>query len=228
VALIIVLMAMSVMAALGLALMLTTMAERKIAGTFERGSEAFYAADAGVERAMQDLLRLPSWDGLLTGTVTSTFIDGGPGGVRTGPGQLPFDLSEATNVVRCGRPTCSDADLVAITEERPWGSNNPAWQPFAYGPLDRLLPDQHINSQMYVVVWVADDPSENDGDPRRDGGPPVGCDPARDPGCEDRNLGRGVLLMKAKAFGPDGAQRAIEVTVKLTDLLRIVSWRDGD
>src|SRR5215216_1940293 len=89
VALIIVLMAMSVMAALGLALMLTTMAERKIAGTFERGSEAFYAADAGVERAMQDLLRLTSWDGLLTGTVTSTFIDGGPDGVRIGPGQLP-------------------------------------------------------------------------------------------------------------------------------------------
>jgi len=221
-------MAMSVMSALGLALMLTTMAERKIAGSFERGTEAFYGADAGIERAMVDLLRLPSWDGALTGTVTSTFIDGGPDGVRAGPGQLPFDLSEATSLVRCGKPACSDADLVAITEERPWGSNNPAWQPFAYGPLDQLLPDQRINSHIYVVVWVADDPSENDGDPRRDGGLPVGCDPARDPGCQDRNLGRGVLLMKAKAFGPDGTQRAIEVTVKRTDLPRIVSWREAD
>lgn len=227
VALIVVLMAMSVMSALGLALMLTTMAEEKIAGNFERGTEAFYAADAGIERAMQDLLPLASWDGVLTGTVTSTFIDGAPGGIRAGPGRLPFDLSEATGVVRCGKPACSNADLVAITEERPWGSNNPVWQPYAYGPLDQLLAGQRINSPMYVVVWVADDPSENDGDPRRDGGLPVGCDPARDPECEDRNLGRGVLLLKAKAFGPDGTQRAIEVTVKRTDFARIVSWRDG-
>jgi hypothetical protein len=227
VALIVVLMAMSVMSALGLALMLTTMAERMIAGNFERGTQAFYAADAGIERAMQELLPLPSWDGALTGAVTSTFIDGASGGVRAGPGRLPFDLSEATGLVRCGKPACSNADLVAITEERPWGSNNPVWQPYAYGPLDQLLSGQRIDSQMYVVVWVADDPSENDGDPRRDGGPPVGCDPAGDPGCEDRNLGRGVLLLKAKAFGPDGTQRVIEVTVKRTDLPRIVSWREG-
>lgn len=226
-ALIVVLMAMSVMSALGLALMLTTMAEAKIAGSFERGTEAFYAADAGIERGVQDLLSLSSWDGVLTGAVTSTFIDGGPGGLRVGPGQLPFDLSAATAIVQCGKPACSNADLVAITEERPWGSNNPVWQPYAYGPLDRLLPAQRINSQMYVVVWVADDPSENDGDPRRDGGLPVGCDPARDPRCEDLNLGRGVLLVKATAFGPDGTQRAIEVTVKRTDLPRIVSWRDA-
>ena len=227
VALIVVLMAMAMMSALGVALILTTMAEGKIAGNFERGTEAFYAADAGIERALQDLLALPSWDGVLTGAVTSTFIDGAPGGVRVGPGGSPFDLSDATSVVRCGKSACSDADLVAVTEDRPWASNNPVWQPYAYGPLDQLLPGQRINSQMYVVVWAADDPSENDGDPRRDGGLPIGCDPARDPGCEERNLGRGVLLLKAKAFGPDGTQRGIEVAVKRTDRPRILSWRDA-
>ena len=96
-----------------------------------------------------------------------------------------------------------------------------------YGRLDRMLPGQRISSQMYVVVWVADDPAENDSDPLRDGGLPIGCDPARDPGCEDGNPGRGVLVLKAKAFGPDGTQRAIEVTVKRTDRPRIVSWRDA-
>ena len=226
-ALIVVLLAMSVMSALGLALMLTTMAERRIADNFERATEAFYAADAGIERAMQDLIPLPSWDGVLSGAMTSTFIDGAPGGIRPGPGRSPFDLSEATSAVQCGKPACSNADLVAITEERPWGSNNPVWQPYLYGPLDQLLPGQRINSQMYVVVWVADDPSENDGDPRRDGGLPVGCDSALDPECQGRNLGRGVLLLKAKAFGPDGTQRRIEVTVKRTDLPRIVSWREA-
>jgi hypothetical protein len=225
IALIVVLMAMSVMTALGLALMLTTMAERKIAGNFDQAAEAFYAADAGIERAMQDLLPLPSWNGVLNGTVISTFVDGAPSGGRVGPGGTPFDLSEATSVVRCGKPACSNADLVAITEERPWSANNPVWQPFAYGRLDRLLAGQRINSLMYVVVWAADDPSENDGDPLRDGGLPVGCDQARDPGCQDRNPGQGVLLLKAKAFGPDGTQRAIEVTVKRTDRPRIASWR---
>jgi hypothetical protein len=227
IALIIVLMAISVMTALGVALTLTTIAERKIAGNFEQSAEAFYAADAGIERAMQDLLPLPAWGGALSGMVTSTFVDGSPGGVRTGPGGLPFDLSETTSLVRCGKPACSNADLVANTEERPWGDNNPVWQPYAYGRLDRLAPGQRINSQMYVVVWVADDPSENDGNPLRDGGLPLGCDPARDPGCEDRNMGRGVMLLKAKAFGPDGTRRGIEVTIRRTDRTRIVAWRDA-
>jgi hypothetical protein len=227
VALIVVLMAMSVMAALGVALMLTTMAETKIAGNFELGTEAFYAADAGIERALQDLLPLPAWDGVLDGTAMSTFIDGAPGGPRAGPGGTPFDLSDATSIVRCDKPACSNADLVAVTDERPWGSNNPVWRPYAYGRLDQMLPGRGINSQMYVVVWVADDPAENDSDPLHDGGPPVGCDPARDPGCEDRNPGRGVVLLKAKAFGPDGTQRVIDVTIKRTDQPRIVSWRDA-
>ncbi len=227
VALIVVLMAMSMMTALGVALMLTTMVEGKIAGNFEQGTEAFYAADAGIERALQDLLPLPAWDGALDGTVTSTFIDGAAFGVRPGPGGTPFDLSGATSSVRCGKPDCSNADLVAISDERPWGSNNPVWRPYVYGRLDRMLPGQRISSQMYVVVWVADDPAENDSDPLRDGGLPIGCDPARDPGCEDRNPGRGVLVLKAKAFGPDGTQRAIEVTVKRTDRPRIMSWRDA-
>jgi hypothetical protein len=227
IALILVLMTTSLMTALAVALILTTMAERRIAGHFGRGTEAFYAADAALERAMQDLLTVPDWNAVLTGTVTSTFVDGAPGGVRAldwgGP---PFDLTTATNVIRCGKAVCTTTDLIAATEDRPYGANNPIWQPFAYGPLYRLLTAERIDSTMYVVVWVADDPSENDADPLTDGGLPVGCDAISDPACAERNGGRNVLLVTARAYGPDGTQRTLEATIGRTDSVRILAWRE--
>jgi hypothetical protein len=77
-----------------------------------------------------------------------------------------------------------------------------------------MLPTDTIDSRMYVVVWLADDPSENDCNPTRDGGPP-GC------GATDDNLGRGVVAMLAHAYGPGGVQRAIEVTLAKTDTTEI-------
>jgi hypothetical protein len=124
-----------------------------------------------------------------------------------------MDLTQATSVARCGKLSCSAADLVALTDERPWGKNNPVWQLYAYGPLEEMLPTGTITSRQYVIVWIADDPSENDEDPQRDGQPPVGCTTS----CTTANTGRGVLSMLAQAFGPDGSSRTIEVTVARTD-----------
>ena len=53
-----------------------------------------------------------------------------------------------------------------------------------------------------VVVWVADDPSETDGNPLQDG-------------TLATNPGRGVLAMMAHAYGRDGTRRVVEVTVHL-------------
>ena len=217
IALIIALMSMSLLLALGLALVLTTVTEGKISGNYREGSEALYAADAAVERVMQDILTVPNWDDILSGATTSAFIDGPASGQRTLPDGSKIDLTEATNIVRCGKSTCSDADLIALTEDRPWGANNPKWQLYAYGPIEDMVPTNTINSKMYAIVWIADDPSENDGDPLHDGGPPVGCDPNADPNCASGNIGRGVISMMAQAFGPDGTQRTIQVTLARTD-----------
>jgi hypothetical protein len=76
---------------------------------------------------------------------------------------------------------------------------------------------------LYVVVWLGDDPNEEDGDPLVDGGD------------ADAN-GRLMLLSRAEAFGPRGARRAVEavlrrVCVDVTDLatcrpgIRVQSWR---
>ena len=70
VALILALMSLLLLTALGLALVLTTSTETMIAGNFSTAQEALYSADAGVERAMQDLLTVPDWNTILTGTTT--------------------------------------------------------------------------------------------------------------------------------------------------------------
>src|SRR5688500_11969844 len=161
VALIIALMSTMLLMALGMALILTTMTETRISANYREGSEALYAADAGIERVMQDLLTVPDWNTVLAdGGTTSAFIDGAPG-ARTLPDGTSLNLTEATNVVRCGMVACDDDDVTTSTAERPWGDNNPRWQLYAYGPMNDMLPTDTINSRMYVIVWVADDPSEN-------------------------------------------------------------------
>ena len=67
IALIIALMSMLLLTALGLGLVMTTMTETMIAGNYRDSGEAMYAADAGVERVMQDLLTVPDWNRILAG-----------------------------------------------------------------------------------------------------------------------------------------------------------------
>jgi PilX N-terminal len=210
-ALVISLMVMLLLTALGLALTMTTITETKITGNYAKGTEALYAADAAVERVMQDLLTVPDWDKVLDGTTTSAFIDGLPSGERDMPDGSRINLTEATNMLRCGKvTTCADADLIALTDQRPWGSNNPRWQLYAYGPLEQMIPTETINSALYVIVWAADDPAENDNNPLKDGGTPANSDP-------DGNMGKGVMSLLAHAYGPGGVRRVIEVTVGRTD-----------
>ena len=83
VALVVALLAMTMMMALGTALVLTTATDSKIARNFQLASEATYAADAILERTLDDILAAHDWNALLSGAVRSTFVDGTPDGVRT-------------------------------------------------------------------------------------------------------------------------------------------------
>ena len=215
IALIIAMMAMLLMSALGLALMLTTSSETMIAGNFSNSSEALYAADAGVERAMEDILTVPDWNKLLDGSTQSAFVDGAPSGARTLPDGSTIDLTQAINMANCQKiTTCSVTDLYAVTTERPWAANNPRWQLYAYAKLQDMLPaTDTINSPYYVVVMVADDPSDNDNNPAVDG--VVACAAGQDP--STCNPGTGVIAMRAEAFGPRGAHKVIELTLARTD-----------
>jgi hypothetical protein len=202
-ALIVTLMTLALLTALGLGLIVTTTSESALSVNNRDSAEAFYTADAGIERVMQDLLLAPDWNRVLQGAVQSPFIDGAPGGAR----QLPhspgtIDLTQMTNLLNCEKTTsCSVADMNAYTLARPWGLNNPRWKLYAYGPAEDLIGSGTVNSAMYLVVWVADDPSEDDNSPEVDGG----------------GMGKGIISLRAEAFGPDGAHRTIEATVARTD-----------
>jgi hypothetical protein len=206
VAMIIALLSVLLMAALGAALVMTTSSETIIAGNFSRGSEGLYAADAAMERALDDILTVPDWNNLLSGSIQSAFIDGPPTGPRTLPDGSTIDITQALNMANCGKVTsCSPSDLTGnATGQRPWGANNPVWQAYAYGPLQNMLPTGTLNTAFYVMVMVADDPSENDNDPLHDG-------------TADTNPGRGVIALRAEAFGPRGTHKIIEMTVARTD-----------
>jgi len=209
VALIVALLSMLLLTALGMALSLTTTTEHRISSNYRDGVETLYAADAAIERVMQDVLTVPDWNRIVDGTVTSSFVDGAPG-ARTLPDGSQLNLLEATAMARCGKTSCSAADMDKYTDERPWGPNNPRWQLYAYGRLQDIIQTNTINSNLYVIVWMADDPADNDDNPLLDGGTTNGANP-----------GTGVLSMLAYAYGPTGVRRVIETTVARTDTTEI-------
>lgn len=121
ISLIIALMSTLLLTALGLGLLMVTMTETMLSANFRDGGEAVYAADAGVERVMQDLLTVSDWNRILQGTLQSSFIDGAAGGTRTLSDGSTLDLTAATNMMNCAKATtCSDADMDAWTLGRPY------------------------------------------------------------------------------------------------------------
>jgi hypothetical protein len=201
-AVVVALMSMMLLTALGMALVLTTSAETMFAANYSSGQEALYAAEAGMERALLEVPGITDLDRLLQGQIASTFSDGAPGS-RALPNGAQMDLVALTNVANCGSTAgCSTEQMNATTIERPWGANNPRWQLFAHGPVNNMLPAGELDSRFYVVVWVADDPAETDNDP------------SRDDANGSNGPGRGVVMLRAEAFGPFGSHRRLEVTAQ--------------
>jgi hypothetical protein len=214
-------MAIVLVMALGTALLLAAGIEARIARNFAASTQALYAAEAGIEQAVDDLRVVPDWNAVLAGVTRSTFVDGVLGPRNLSDGRR-LDISEVVNLANCRHPgVCSDAELNAVTAARPRGPDNPRWQPFAWGPLNGVLPGGGAVSPFYIVVLVADDPSENDGNPLVDGSTP--CDDAESAAlC---NPGTGVIVMRSEAFGPFGAHRAVEATL-VSPGPEIRSWRE--
>ncbi len=203
-ALIIALMAMMLLTALGAAVVMVGNTETHIAMNYRNSTEALYAADAAVERVVEDLLLIPRWNDILADTAKSGFVDGAMSAAKTLPG--------VGHVTLCCGPNSATADLQAATDTANlWGPNNPKWRLFAWGPLTDILPNSVIDSPMYLAVWVADDPADAtvdaSGNLVPDGNPLV-----------DMN---GTLTLHAEAIGPAGTRKVVEVTVGRTSNIEI-------
>ena len=212
--LVITLLIILMMSALGAGFVLITSSESTIAANFRVHQESQYAAHAIAERALADLALVADWNAALSGAVQSPFIDGLPSGARTLADGSTVNLTQLVNLANCGKTTaCSDAEMDAVTADRPHGVNNPRWRAFAYGPIADLAGPASADSLFYGVILVGDDPSEIDGDPLRDG--------------TGASLGAGVLVVRAQSFGPRGVRMQLDLTVARATPrgIRVLSWR---
>jgi hypothetical protein len=189
-ALIVALMSMLLLTALGAAVVMIGNTESMISSNYKNNTEALYAADAAIERVVQDLLLVPRWDDILSGVTKSSFIDGSETGLKDLPGGGTIQLNLATSQLQL------DTDTANL-----WGTNNPNWKLYAWGPLSTMLPGDQIDSPMYVAVWVADDPAETDNNPLADT--------------------NGTLTVHAEAIGPGGTRKVVEITVARTSSTEI-------
>jgi hypothetical protein len=212
-ALVMVLLCATLFLVLGGALVTVGSTESAISATFRDGAVALAAADAAVARVTSDLASALDLNPLLAGSVSSTFTDGSAVSPRRLPDGTLLDLTAATNIQRCGGVACTDAQMDAITAERPWGANNARWQLYASGWLRELAPGTDA-PHVYIVVWIGDDPLETDGDPLADDGSPAAP-------------GHQTVLLRAAAYAGYSARRQIEVAVRREDgAVRLISWRE--
>lgn len=209
IALVMAILVTTFLSALGIGVLMAVFMDRLATGNMSGSVAMLYAADSAIEIAARDLARIADWNGVLNGTQASSFTDGTPGGVRSLPGGGVVDLTLMTNMLNCGRSaTCSTAQMNASSRERPWGSNNPRWQLYAYGPMQQIT-QLARPAACYLAVWVADDGREQDGDPLADA-------------ADTLQPGHGIVRLHAEAFGVAGSRRAIEA-----ELSRVCAAGDG-
>ena len=175
--------------AIAAALVTLTTTESSISLSFRQTQEASHAAEAALERALHDLAAMGDWSAALAvppGNVTSTFDDGLA--VPRSPAGQSLDLARLT----ADRQVESDARAGPDV----FGADSPEWRLFAHAPLGALLPGDGFDLPLYLVVWVADDEWDGDGNPAVDS--------------NER------ILVRAHAFGAGGTERSAEAKVGRT------------
>ena len=149
--LIVVLVSISLLAALGAALTLATTTEVAIAANYREATETLYAAEAGVAFVMQEVTAVADWSDVATSPGQSVFVDGSPAGTRV-VGSAVLDLGDATD------------NLNAVAPAGPGAV--PPWVLHAFGPLQSLVPSSAGRAPAYVAVWIANHASSADGSMR--------------------------------------------------------------
>jgi hypothetical protein len=189
------------LAAIGIALVTLTSTETLIAASFAQSQEASYGAEAGLDRALHDLATIPDWSLVLApppGNIASSFIDG-----------TMFPRAPDGRSLNLGRLTANrqrDSDARAGPDV--FGANAPSWRLYAHAPLETVLPPPRFSLPVYIIVWVADDGYDGDGDATRDSNQSI--------------------LIRAEAFGSSGAHRAFEArVVRVAEgAVRLLAWHE--
>jgi hypothetical protein len=174
------LMVITLIATLGAALSLVVSTESVVAANYHTAQEGLYAAEAGIEYAIGEIRLSSAWNSLPSSVTSSSDFNDGQSMSR-GPDGSTLDLSRLT----IKRQAESDAVY-------PNGPDRPVWRLYAHAPLNRMVPGAGSASP-YVVLWIADDPDDLDGDP-----------------AVDTN---DVVMLHGEAFAVRGGRRAIDATI---------------
>jgi hypothetical protein len=195
-ALILALLLTLLISVVGSALIMAVATEHLITANDRDAEELVHAADAGLERAFLELSRVVEWNDVLTGAAIAR--------VRDNTLSPRFPDGRVVSLVELTH------DVQADTDRELSGANNPRWRLFVYGRLTHVVGLTLEGPPLaYVVVWVADDHADGDGNPQWDN--------------DD------TVTLRSEAYGVRHGRRAIEATVTRTDPypapLSVLSWR---
>ncbi len=208
IALVTVLIVTMVVATLSAAIVLVVMSNNLASANHAAAQQALYAADAALEETIAEL-RTTDWR-VLPGGGTSLRLRDGSASPRA-PDGTPVAVARLQAALQ------SDADARFGA-----GPNRPVWHLYGRASYGDLLPGL-IVPPAYLVVWMADDGDEGDGDPERDSNQ--------------------VVLVRSEAIGAGGAHRTLEATLALQTApaavvdadapppparreVRVLSWRE--
>jgi hypothetical protein len=200
-ALLLALVTAALIAAIAASLIVSTSTDVMITGSYRASLEAMYGVEAGVERAVGELAMVPDWSAVLAAppsNVVASFDDGS--GTTAAPDGRVLSMPGLT----AARQALSNA----VYGPSEFGADSPVWRLYAHAKLDSVLPPGLITPPGYVLVWVADDGGDGDGDPAKDS--------------------NGQLLLYADAYGVSGARRGLEVAIARATptTIRVLSWKD--
>jgi len=192
-ALLLALLAIVLLAALGGGMITLGDTDATIAANHRAAAELLYAAEGAVERALSEIRTAVTWTDVLTGARRSALY--APTAQPVAPWGATLDLQLLTTALQ------AESDAAAA-----WGMNNPSWRRFASGSLDAAAGGVPGVPQAYLVVWVADDPSEVDNDPLTDS--------------------NDTLLVRGLALSASDLRVSVQVTTRRSGgVTRLLAWR---
>jgi hypothetical protein len=180
-ALVCVLMVTTLLATLSAAAVLVVMTESIASANHGAAQQALYAADAALEETLSEL-QAADWRSLPGAAVSARLRDGAM--APRAPDNAVLDLAALTTA----RQAESDAAFGVSPD-------HPVWHLFGHAPLSDLTPAGAVVPPAYLLVWMADDGDERDGEAERDS--------------------NDVLMVRVEAFGASHAHRSIEATLAL-------------
>ena len=173
----------------GVGAMLITIAttETLISGALRHSEEAAYAAESAFDRALHDLDAIPDWSAVLPpppANLKSPVSDGQE--TALAPDGRTLNLQQLT----------TSRQAVSLQSSGPtvFGPDAPVWRLFAHAQFSSILPTGTAAPGAYLVVWLADDGWDGDGEISADS--------------------NGRLLLHAEAFGAHGAHRIVSGAIE--------------